>query len=67
MSAPVKMLYASDFVEFWESGERFLQACVKLIVATKKWKTVSCDVELPFVCFQLPPVPGNSTLGQLVA
>jgi len=55
-----QILYrTSDFVEFWESGERFLQACVKLTVATKKWKTVSCDVQLPFVCFQLPPVAGN--------
>ena len=49
-----------DFVDFWEPAETFLNPCVKMNVATKKWQTVSCTMTLPFVCLQLPPVPGIS-------
>jgi len=56
---------ALDFVGFWESGETFLNPCVKLTLSTKKWKTVSCDVKLPFVCLQIPPVPGINSFYSL--
>lgn len=52
----------ASYKDYWSTGDTQDGDCVSLVLETGKWKSLSCDTSLPFVCNQMPQTePETST------